>query len=169
MKDSIITVDYDGTIGDYFGGELNPRKKIVRDWIKRLMRLGYDIHIVTRRYGPKSIYNTFGEYKSVLDFADSVGISQENVHFTNRDWKFYTLQRLNSSIHLDDDIVEKQLINQHVPNINAICVEDVDWEQQLKDRLSKNDAIKIWISSEKNLYNSLLILGIVLLILLITM
>lgn len=169
MKDSIITVDYDGTIGNYFGGELNPRKKIVRDWIKRLMRLGYDIHIVTRRYGPKSIYNTFGEYKSVLDFADSVGISKENVHFTNRDWKFYTLQRLNSSIHLDDDIVEKQLINQNASSITAICVEDVDWEQQLKDRLSKNDGLKIWISSEKNLYNSLLILGIVLLILLITM
>lgn len=169
MTNSIITVDYDGTIGDYFGGESNPRKKIVRDWIKRLMRLGYDIHIVTRRYGPKSIYNTFGEYKSVLDFADSVGITQENIHFTNRDWKFYTLQKLNSSIHLDDDIVEKQLINQNAPSITAICVEDVDWEQQLKDRLSKNDGLKIWISSEKNLYNSLLILGIVLLILLITM
>lgn len=169
MKDSTITFDFDGTISDYFGGESNPRKKGIRDWIKRLMRLGYDIHIVTRRYGPKSIYNTLEESKPVFDFADSVGISHDNVHFTNRDWKYYTLQNLKSSIHLDDDIVEKQLINQYASNIKAICVEDNDWEQQLINRLSENDALRIWITNEKNLYNSLLILGIILLLFVVTM
>ena len=52
IKNSIVTFDFDGCISDYFGGEINPRKSQIKDWIKRLIRRGYDIHIVTRRFGP---------------------------------------------------------------------------------------------------------------------
>jgi len=65
-----------------------------------------------------------------------------------------------SSIHLDDDITEQQLINKHLSWVTAICVEDKNWELQLINRLSKNDDIKIWISREENYTKVLLFFAI---------
>lgn len=151
MKDSVITVDYDGTIGDYFDGTPNPRKSRIRDWIKRLKRRGYDVKIVTRRFGPENYFEGAGdEHINVLKFAEELEIDIENVYFTNREWKYHTILKLESSVHLDDDMEEKTLMNQNAPGVKVVCVEDKDWEEQLIDRLSKNDSIKIWLNQEVN-------------------
>jgi len=161
IKNSIVTFDFDGCISDYFGGEINPRKSQIKDWIKRLIRRGYDIHIVTRRFGPYASSRGDGnEHVPVFAFADLVCIPHENVHFTDRDWKYGTIDKLESSIHLDDDITEQQLINKHLSWVTAICVEDKNWELQLINRLSKNDDIKIWISREEDYTKVLLFFAI---------
>jgi hypothetical protein len=168
MVDNVITVDFDGTIGDYFDGTPNPRKSRIRNWIKILMRRGYDVHIVTRRFGPNKFFEGAGdEHVKVLKFAEELEISFENVHFTNREWKYKTLITLESSVHLDDDMEEKMLIKENAPDITAICVEDGDWEEELIERLSKNNGLNIWLSKSSNVERLSLTIGAILLMVVI--
>lgn len=162
IKNSIITFDFDGCISDYFGGEINPRKKTIKEWIKRLLSRGYEIHIVTRRFGPHAANRGVGnEHIPVLEFAKSVGVSEEHVHFTDRDWKYGTILNLGASIHLDDDTQEQILINKHLNGVTAICVEDSSWELQLINRLQKNNDISIWIRKEENYIKLILIVVVI--------
>lgn len=98
------TIDFDGTINDHFGGHLNPHKEKVQEMIKRLISEGFDVKIVTRRFGPeRSKEGSKNEHIIVFDIADKLGIPHSNVHFVNRDWKYKKLIELGSNFHLDDD------------------------------------------------------------------
>lgn len=152
MVNNVITIDYDGTIGDQFNGDFNSQKKLIHDWIMRLIRRGYDVHIVTRRYGPEFANKGKGnEHVEVLDMAFNLGIDADKVIFTNREWKYKTLKKLNSIIHLDDDENEKKLIELHLPNTKSIWIESTNWEDELIREIDTHDHIKIWLSSPENI------------------
>lgn len=152
MINNVLTVDFDGTLNDQFNGDFNPQKKLTRDWVMRLLRRGYDVHIVTRRYGPKFSKEGAGnEHIEVLNLARQLGIDEDKVIFTNREWKYKVLGGLKSIIHIDDDEKERQLIERHLPNVKFIWVENTEWEQELISAIEPHDHLKIWLSSEKNI------------------
>lgn len=164
MVNNIISFDFDGTLNDQFNGDLNPQKKLTRDWVMRLKRRGYDVHIVTRRYGPLFSKEGAGnEHIEVLKLAKELGIDYDNVIFTNRQWKYKVLGGLGSIIHIDDDEKEKQLIERHLPNVKFIWVENKDWEQELVKSIESHDHIKIWLSSQNNVALLGIISGVILL------
>jgi nucleoside-diphosphate-sugar epimerase len=104
-----ISFDFDGTINDHFDGGLNPFKVDVHNVIKRLVNEGYDVHIVTRRYGDPNL----NENQIVFDIADNVGINKENIHFTDRKWKFNIINELGIDFHIDDDESDIRFIDFH--------------------------------------------------------
>lgn len=104
-----ISFDFDGTINDHFDGSLNPFKVDVQNMIKRLVNEGYDVHIITRRY----LDPRFRENQIVFDIADNVGINKENIHFTDRKWKFNMVNDLGINFHIDDDESDIKFIDLH--------------------------------------------------------
>jgi len=152
MISSIITFDYDGCIGDHFDGSLNVQKKIIRDWVMRLLRRGYEVYFVTRRFGPGySGQGITNEHVEVLKLAKELGIEEDKVIFTNREWKYKTLGKINSIIHIDDDIQEKELIEKFLPNTKCIWIEKKEWEKELIELLKEHDHVKIWLSNPENI------------------
>jgi hydroxymethylpyrimidine pyrophosphatase-like HAD family hydrolase len=112
----IISFDFDGTIQDHFGGkEYNQFKFKVQDLIKRLIEEGYDVHIVTRRFSPEwPEQGLMHEHVFVYETATELGVNHANVHFTNRSWKWQTLEDLGVHFHLDDD-------KEDIFHINMYC------------------------------------------------
>jgi len=106
MSDKIkVSFDFDGTIQDHFGGkEYNQFKFKVQDLIKRLISEGFTVYIVTRRFSPEWPEQGFmNEHAYVYETATELGVDHANVHFTNRSWKWQTLEQLGVHFHLDDD------------------------------------------------------------------
>jgi len=104
-----ISFDFDGTINDHFDESLNPFKVDVQNMIKHLVNEGYDVHIITRRYlDPK-----FSESQIVFDIANDLGIKNENIHFTDRMWKFNMINDLGINFHIDDDESDIKFIGLH--------------------------------------------------------
>lgn len=168
IKDNIISFDFDGTIDHHFGnGDKNPYLKQIRDYIKRLKRRGYEIYIITRRYGPENAnIGLMNEHLKVWNTAKELGIPKENVIFTNRKWKFTFIDSIGACMHVDDDDREKYWIERHLPHVSMIWLGDKNWEKKMIEEIDKHDHIKVWISNEKNLVS----LGVALfIILLLTM
>lgn len=152
MDNNIISFDYDGTLDDFYDGRDNPHKKQVRDWAIRLIRRGYKIYIITRRYGPGFCKLGFGmEHIKVFALAQELGIPRERIIFTNREWKYRFVNSIGGFMHFDDDNEEIVLINQHTPHIIPVYLGNPGWEEKLVQKIEPNDHVKIWISNEKNL------------------
>lgn len=164
VKNNIVSFDFDGTIDDQFNDEgVNPHKKIVRDWILRLIRRGYDVHIITRRFGPdNSSRGIMDEHIKPLKVAKELGIPENKVIFTNREWKYKTIETLGACMHIDDDDREKYWIDRHLPHTHMVWLGANNWEEQIVDEIEYHDHLKIWISSERNLKKLGLVLFIIL-------
>ncbi len=166
IKENVISVDMDGTIDHHFDGTKNPYKKMVRDFILRLIRRGYTVYIVTRRYGPdNSVRGLMNEHLKVWEVADELGIPRDRVIFTGREWKYKTIEALGSSIHIDDDETEKYWIERHSPLVQVILLGHNNWMEQLTDIISEHDHLSIWINGHKQ---RLTRVGIILFILFLT-
>jgi len=94
-----ISVEFDGTLSRFFNGLSNPIEQDVQNMVKRLIDEGYDVHIITRRYENQML----SENRPVLLMAEHLGIDPENIHFTNRNWKWEIMNELNIDCHLDND------------------------------------------------------------------
>jgi hypothetical protein len=107
----IITFDFDGTIEDTFGKlEVNPFKEKIQELIRTLIKEGFFVHIVTRRFGPENSHKgSKNEHIEVYEMATKLGVDHSNVHFTNREWKYLKLDNLGSHFHIDDD--EQDIFN----------------------------------------------------------
>ncbi len=46
------------------------------------------------------------ENRVVYDVAEMLGINPENIHFTNREWKFNKINELGIEYHIDDDMTD---------------------------------------------------------------
>lgn len=161
MKNNIISFDFDGTLNDHFGGAINPLKKQTRDWVLRLKKRGYDIYIITRRYGPENKNMGKGnEHLVVWKVTDELGIPREKVIFANREWKHSFIEKINSCIHIDDDAEEKFWIEKYIPHVKMIWLEDKNWEQDLVSTIDKHDHMAIWLSNENNIAKLGLLLGL---------
>lgn len=153
IKKNVISFDYDGTIDHHFGnGDKNPYLKQIRDYIKRLKRRGYEVYIITRRYGPENAnLGLMNEHLKVLNTARELGIPEECVIFTNRKWKFSFIESIGACMHIDDDDREKYWIERHLPNVAMIWLGDKNWERKLIEEIDKHDHLQIWLNDEKNI------------------
>lgn len=162
QKENRIAFDFDGTLDNYFTGAPNLIQKQTRDYVRRLMKRGYEIFIVTRRFGPElADFVQPNEHEKVYAVAEELGIKKENVFFTNRKWKYEKLDELNVCMHIDDDPEECFHINTNTPNIKTILLTDDNWEEQLIQTISKHNGLSIWIDGNWNLINILVFLFII--------
>lgn len=128
-----ISFDFDGTLGDHFGGGFNSVKEEVQEFFKGLVESGkYDIYIITRRYGPEfSDEGLQNEHEEVFDLLKSLNITlpEENILFTNRKYKFTLINTLGIDIHLDDDSREHELIEKFT-NRSSVNIQLPNWKEK---------------------------------------
>jgi hypothetical protein len=117
-----ISFDVDGTLRDDFFGNVNPYKNSVQELAKRLIADGHDVLIVTRRYKDGRI----DEHTVVYELAEKIGISIENVHFTNREWKYIKLHELGVDFHIDDDDTDVLNIKLYNPITTGFLLKNAD-------------------------------------------
>jgi len=160
VKDNVITWDYDGTLDHHFGGqENNPYIKQTRDYVKRLIRKGYNVYIITRRYGPEnSSLGFMDEHLQVWKTAAELGIRRENVIFTNRMWKYSFIESVGACMHIDDDEREKYWIERHLPKVKAIWLGYDNWEEQLINVVDGHDKLAIFFGNKRIVSALLLII-----------
>lgn len=165
IKNNTISFDFDGTLDDNFDGVKNPYKKEVRDFALRLIRRGYNVHIITRRYGPdNSVLGLMDEHIKVWNVAKELGIPRENIIFTNRNWKYSSIASIGACIHIDDDEREKFWLDRHLPNVKMICLTNENWQEELIEQIDKHNKFNIWFGNEKNMFK----LGTALFLILLT-
>lgn len=119
-----ISFDFDGTLNDFFDGQNNPFKEKVRKIFKQLLKEGFDVCIITRRY------DNDDENKVVFDVANELGLEKSKIHFTNREWKFKTINDLKVNYHLDDDWMDIHNIERYSPDTIGVHLEN---EKSLKN------------------------------------
>lgn len=166
IKENTISFDFDGTLDHHFGnGDKNPFIKDTRDYVLRLIRRGYDVHIITRRYGPEnSQMGLINEHEKVWKVAKELGIPKNNIIFTNRKWKYSFIESIGACMHIDDDDREKYWIERHLPDVKMVWLGDTNWQKDLISKVEEHDAINIWVKNEKNIIK----LGICIAVLLLT-
>lgn len=100
-----ISFDFDSTL----------EFKEVQDVAKKLILMGYDVCILTTRYEDPSRYafDATQLYQKLFDVANELGI--EEIHFTNMEWKYKTIDKYDIDIHIDDDY------RNEVYPINNLC------------------------------------------------
>ncbi len=132
MINKIITWDFDGTLSDNHDGSLNIYKETAQENLKLTISLGYDVHIVTRRFDEENNHKGLkNEHLPVINMAKKLGVDYSKIHFTNRSWKYETVQRLGSSLHIDDDEVDILWIQRHAPETSTILVGSENWQEKL--------------------------------------
>ena len=140
MKNNKTTVsfDFDGTLNDYFMGEINPHK----DWIRALFielvtSDDFDVYIITRRHGPeRSEEGSKNEHEKVFELINELNIEfpKEKILFTNRDYKYSYINKLKVDIHLDDEDMEHQLISKF-SNGRSVDVTQPNWREKFDELL----------------------------------
>ena len=123
-----VSFDFDGTLVDDFYGELNNQKDKIQKICKDLIDNGHDVYIVTKRFDEANKnYGKKNEHIEVFELAEKLGIKKENIHFTNRSWKYTTLKRLDINVHFENSEEEVHQIRTYTPQITAVHIEDPYW------------------------------------------
>jgi hypothetical protein len=152
IKHNIISVDFDGTLNDFYDGQTNPYKQRIRDLVRKLKIRGYDVHIITRRYDAENWQEGgIKEHLEVLRIAAELEIPEHNITFTNREWKHSFVKNIGACIHFDDEENERVFMESYNPEATVIWLGDEDWEKQTLAILDKHDPVKIWLSNESNI------------------
>lgn len=130
-----ISFDFDGTLDDEFGGQIiNHQKEEIQKIAKYFVDEGYDVYIVTRRYDESHKHlGLKNEHVVVYDLAKKLGI--KNVYFTNREFKFSHLMKLNIEMHFENSEEEIHYCNIVFSQNNYQCklvpVEREGWRDLL--------------------------------------
>lgn len=150
-SDALITFDFDNTLS----------KPHVQWYAKKLSNIGYSIGILTSRHD-KPKYKVDGEYPSnhnqdLYNVANELEISPNNIIMTEGNSKHLVIEHMKAFIHLDDDGVEFDLINNDTDKKCVIVKpNDTDYRievDRLLDRLYGErilcSAIKVYDCGEK--------------------
>lgn len=152
IKKNTISWDFDGTLDDHFNGEENSYKYETRDILKRLLTRGYDIYIITRRFGPEnSEKGITNEHLKVWEVADELGISRDKIIFANRLWKFSIIQSIGACMHIDDDEEEMYWLEKNAPDVTQVWLGDKNWKNTLIQEIDTHDHISTWFTNENNI------------------
>jgi FMN phosphatase YigB (HAD superfamily) len=118
----IVTFDFDDTLTlphydeeeELWTTGLEPNKKTISA-LKKFASKGYEVKIVTSRHG------TGNHKKDVATFAKKHSLPVKDIIFTNGKDKVYTLLRIGSVLHYDDDPYELSLIkNKGIKTIHIV-------------------------------------------------
>lgn len=121
MSKKVITVDFDDTLattrGTAWGGmSLIPIQRVI-DFVKQKQKQGFEIHIVT--------FRNFRNKPEVERFVQFNDIPVKHIHCTDGASKTEILKKLNSSLHIDDDV--QTLVAAEMAGISTLLV---DWDQE---------------------------------------
>jgi hydroxymethylpyrimidine pyrophosphatase-like HAD family hydrolase len=103
-----ISFDFDGTLS-FIHQEGYECMKHIQEIAKQLTSEDkHDIYIITRRN-----FFDFEETFEVFNLAALLGINKNKIIFTNREYKFHTINQLEVDIHIDDDWEDLDRIAKH--------------------------------------------------------
>ena len=111
----IVTVDFDDTLKMKEDGNPNP---FVIQKIIKLSKKADKIYIVTSRR------DTWDNKLEINDFVEKNNLPIDGIHLTNFADKWYTLEKLNSDMHFDDDADEWRTIEDNLPELQLMKVDD---------------------------------------------
>lgn len=137
-KKKKISFDMDGTLDDHFDGGLNINKIGVQNLLIKLSSDDlFDVYVITRRYGPDCLEKgAKNEHLKVFQLLNKLNIElpKENVLFTNREYKYLLIDKLEIDIHLDDDVKEHELIKKFT-NRSSVNITLPNWENKFDELL----------------------------------
>ena len=102
-----ISFDFDGTLTE-------PH---IQQICKNKLHEGHDVFIITKRYKNPS------EAPYVYQLAESLGINEKNIYFTDRKWKHGFIHFLEINEHYEDEPYEKELIEENT-NCKVIMINE---------------------------------------------
>jgi hypothetical protein len=120
LLENKISFDFDGTLDDDFGGEPNPQKEEIQNLCKKLIEMGKDVCIITKRYA-----NGMGETDKVYQLANELGV--KNCYFTNRELKDLKVKELGIEVHFENNQQEADVIKFTNPICQVVCITDPYW------------------------------------------
>lgn len=126
-----ISFDFDGTLADDFDGTPNWTKDKVIAKLRELQAEHHDIYIVTKRYSAENAkLGKVNEHVDVFRLAAELGISGQNVVFTNRELKADVLHKLGINQHYENSDIELDyfLRNYKTSSMNFIMVNRAPWK-----------------------------------------
>ena len=110
----VVTVDFDDTLKMTEDGNPNP---IVIRKINKLRNKVDKIYIVTSRR------DSWDNKLEINNFIDDNNLKIDGIHLTNFADKWYTLDKLGSDMHFDDDDDEWRTIEENLPDIKLMKVD----------------------------------------------
>jgi len=116
-----VSFDFDGTL------EFKEVQDVARDLIKE----GHTVCILTTRFSDPSKY-TFDVTKAhqhLFDVAKDIGITE--IHFTEFEWKYKSIDNYNIDIHIDDCYREEVYLINSKCKARAILYPTEWWRKEL--------------------------------------
>lgn len=110
----VVTVDFDDTLKMTEDGNPNP---FVIQKIIKLSKKSDKIYIVTSRR------DTWDNKLEINDFVEKNNLPIDGIHLTSFADKWYTLEKLNSDMHFDDDKDEWKTIEENLPQLQLMKVD----------------------------------------------
>jgi len=111
----VVTVDFDDTLKMTEDGNPNP---IVIQKINKLRNKADKIYIVTSRR------DSWDNKLEINDFIEKNNLQIDGIHLTNFADKWYTLEKLGSDMHFDDDKDEWETISDNLPDVEVIKIDN---------------------------------------------
>ena len=111
----VVTVDFDDTLKMTEDGNPNP---IVIQKINKLRNKADKIYIVTSRR------DSWDNKLEINDFVEKNNLHIDGIHLTNFADKWYTLEKLGSDMHFDDDKDEWETIADNLPDVEVIKIDN---------------------------------------------
>jgi FMN phosphatase YigB (HAD superfamily) len=134
----IVSFDFDGTLEEHFDGGKNKNREGIQQLFQELVDDdGFDVYIITRRFGPEHASKGIGqEHQKVYDLLNSLNIvlAEEKILFTNRDYKYSFIHELGVDIHLDDEIRERELIDKYTSG-SSVDSTQPNWREKFDELL----------------------------------
>ncbi|HAW20190.1 MAG TPA: hypothetical protein DCX14_08415 [Flavobacteriales bacterium] len=110
----VVTVDFDDTLKMKEDGSPNP---IIIRKINKLRNKVEKIYIVTSRR------DSWDNRLEINDFIDTNQLKIDGIYLTNFADKWYTLKKLNSDLHFDDEKEEWDTIRDNLPSVKVVRVD----------------------------------------------
>jgi hypothetical protein len=123
-----VSFDFDGTL----------TRSHVQEYAKQLLNRGLNVVVVTSRYDDENAHlNTLYPKNNddLWETIKQIGISDENVYFTNAMKKANTISTLNPVFHLDDLDFEIDEIFKICKNTVPLKVTKSQWQQKCEKLL----------------------------------
>ncbi len=118
----IVSIDFDGTLD----------RADVQDYVQELIGLGIKVQVLTAREKKKTDEINLIDNSDLWDVVNQIGLTEDDVIFTEYDDKYKYLMNSAVILHLDDQQHEIKSINR-LTNVRAV---DVNMENY-KERCDK--------------------------------
>ena len=123
-----ISFDFDGTLSDDFDDTFNSQKEEIKDILNQYRSLGNKVFIVTKRYSAKNgSLGKVNEHIDVYKLGLELGLSDNEIFFTERNLKGVMLSHLNVDIHFENSEYELHDINTYSKKTQVILITDPYW------------------------------------------